>query len=81
MVDIRKAIKSTNGRIFSVEFIKKDGSRRVMLCRTGVKKYLKGVGKPTNQEIQVVFDMHKLQYRSFRYESVVKFNNLEVKSI
>jgi len=81
MVDIRKAIKSTNGRIFSVEFIKKDGSRRVMLCRTGVKKYLKGVGKPTNQELQVVFDMHKLQYRSFRYESVVKFNNLEVKSI
>jgi hypothetical protein len=81
MVDIRKAIKSTNGKIFSVEFIKKDGSRRVMLCRTGVKKYLKGVGKPTNQELQVVFDMHKLQYRSFRYESVVKFNNLEVKSI
>lgn len=30
------------GQIFSCEFIKKDGTLRKMVCRTGVKKYLQG---------------------------------------
>ena len=33
---------SSSGKIFSVKFIKKDGSLRYMTCRTGVKKHLKG---------------------------------------
>lgn len=63
------------GKFFSVEFIKKDGKTRVMLCRVGVTKYLKGGKRTANNDVQVVFDMHKMQYRSFRYDSVVKINN------
>ncbi len=33
---------SKSGKIFGVIFTKKDGSERVMSCRRGVKKYLKG---------------------------------------
>jgi len=36
------SIKATNGAIFGVEFIKKDGSLRKMTCRTGVKSHLRG---------------------------------------
>ena len=37
-----QAVKSTKGKIFSVEFVKKDGSIRQMRCRMGVKKGVKG---------------------------------------
>ena len=40
--DIIQLIKDTKGAFFTVKFIKKDGTERVMNCRLGVKKYLKG---------------------------------------
>jgi hypothetical protein len=59
------------GKVFSVSFIKKDGSEREMLCRFGVKSYLKGgewangqAGKPEDYWLAVVFDMEKQGYRS-----------------
>jgi hypothetical protein len=59
------------GKVFSAEFIKKDGSNRQMLCRFGVKSYLKGgewangqAGKPEDHWLAVVFDMEKKGYRS-----------------
>lgn len=59
------------GRVFSVAFTKKDGSEREMLCRFGVKSYLKGgewangqAGKPEDHWLAVVFDMEKQGYRS-----------------
>ena len=42
LVDIIQLIKGTKGAFFTVKFIKKDGTERVMNCRLGVKKYLKG---------------------------------------
>ena len=72
---IKEKIQSMGGKFFSVEFIKKDGKTRVMLCRVGVTKYLKGGKRTVGNDVQVVFDMHKMQYRSFRYDSVVKINN------
>ena len=39
---VSKAIEATNGKFFTVTFEKADGSIRVMNCRTGVKKHLKG---------------------------------------
>ena len=41
--ELRKKIINTNGRLFGVEFVKKDGSLRKMCCRLGVKKGVKGV--------------------------------------
>ena len=40
-----KLIEFLNGQFFTIEFIKKDGTLRVMNCRTGVKKYLSNTGK------------------------------------
>lgn len=40
--DIIQMIKDTKGAFFTVKFIKKDGTERVMNCRLGVKKYLHG---------------------------------------
>ena len=39
---IRSMIQATDGKVFSVEFTKKDGSLRKMSCRLGVKKGVKG---------------------------------------
>ena len=42
LVDIIQLIKDTKGAFFTVKFIKKDGTERIMNCRLGVKKYLHG---------------------------------------
>jgi hypothetical protein len=59
------------GKVFSANFTKKDGSDREMICRFGVKSYLKGgqwangqAGKPEDHWLAVVFDMEKKGYRS-----------------
>ena len=75
---VKDKIQSLGGKFFSVEFIKRDGTTRLMLCRVGVTKYLKGGKRTVGNDIQVVFDMHKMQYRSFRYDSVIKINQEKV---
>ena len=75
MKTIKEKIQEQGGKFFSVEFTKKDGTTRVMLCKAGVTKYLKGGKRTVGNDVQVVFDMHKMQYRSFRYDSVIKINN------
>tara|TARA_R110002050_G_scaffold285683_1_gene435455 strand:- start:244 stop:477 length:234 start_codon:yes stop_codon:yes gene_type:complete len=70
----KEKIQSMGGKFFSVEFIKRDGKNRVMLCKVGVTKYLKGGKRTVGNDVQVVFDMHKMQYRSFRYDSVIRIN-------
>jgi len=59
-------IASEGGRWFSVEFIKRDGSLRKMVCRLGVKSHLRG-GKqaydPQQYNLMTVFDAGKLDYR------------------
>ena len=62
----KKYIYKTNGKIFSAVFTKKNGEKRVMVCRQGVAKYVKGVGlkfKPEERDLIGVFDMHKKAYR------------------
>lgn len=71
-------IKKTNGRIFSVTFVKKDGSIRKMTARLGVKKDLKGVGlkfDPTKRSLVVVFDMHKRAYRMINLQTIITFKH------
>lgn len=40
--ELHQAILNTNGKVFNVVFTKKDGSQRVMTCRTKVKKHVVG---------------------------------------
>jgi hypothetical protein len=71
-------IKKTNGRIFSVTFVKKDGTIRKMTARLGVKKDLKGVGlkfNPSERSLVVVFDMHKRAYRMINLQTIITFKH------
>jgi len=55
-----KGLKDTKGRIFRAVFVKKDGTERVMVGRTGVRKNVKGTGMSYNPEskgLMPVFDM------------------------
>jgi hypothetical protein len=65
---------SQNGKIFGVEFIKKDGSKRLMSCRKGVKRYLKG-GINTCSHIPkylTVFSVNDKGYRNISIPGIRK---------
>lgn len=66
-------IEGFKGRIFTVTFVKKDGSIRKMNCRTGVTKYLKG-GKCTldKNKFIIVFDMQNNAYRAVNKETIIE---------
>ena len=56
-----------DNRMFSLEFIKKDGTKRVMLARFNVTKGLTGKGQrynPADYDLINVYDMNKSAYRS-----------------
>lgn len=49
------------GFVFSIRFLKKDGSLRNMVCRRNVKKGVKGIGlkfSPADKGLYSVYDMH-----------------------
>jgi hypothetical protein len=74
----------TDGRIFSVEFMKKDGTIRRMTCRRNVRKGLTGKGmayRPLGKGLLTVFDMNKGEYRMINLLSVTKFTINKVKYI
>lgn len=79
---IRKILESTNGRTFTVHFVKKDGTVRKINCRTNVRKYLKGgestiAGKPN---LLSVFDMQKKAYRCINLDTIIdaKVDGVEI---
>ena len=60
-----------DGKFFSCEFIKADGSVRKLRGRLGVKLGQKGGVKPFNdaeKSIITVWDLDKKAYRSFRVD-------------
>ena len=62
----KRYMYKTNGKFFSAVFRKKNGERRLMNCRTNVKKHVKGVGlkfKPQDKGLMTVFDLQKGKYR------------------
>lgn len=63
----------SNGKIFTVRFIKKDGSLRTMNCRRGVTKGVKGVGlrfDPLQKLLLPVFDMQKNEFRMINLDTL-----------
>ena len=79
--DILNLLLDNKGHVFSVVFLKKDGSIRKMLCRFGVKKHLKG-GKltfnPLERNLLVVFDMQKEAYRMINLETLMNINMIGI---
>lgn len=73
-----RAIRNvTRGKFFITEFIERtDGTLRRMVCRTGVKKYIKGVGMsydPNEYDLMVVWDIQKKDYRMINLSAIQLF--------
>ena len=70
-----KLLQSQNNSIFSVSFIKKDGTKRNMVARLGVKKHLKGGSMsydPSKKGHVIAFDMSKAQYRTINAHTLTR---------
>jgi len=75
--NIVKLIRGTGGKFFSVTFIKRsNGSKRLMICRAGVKKYLTpNEGKernfnPSHHDLIPTFSVDSLGYRHISIEGI-----------
>ena len=77
-MNIEEAIKTIkSGRFFSAEFIKKDGTLRQIVARTGVRKYLTGRGRtwdPEEKGYVTVWDTQKAEYRMLNTNTLLKVN-------
>lgn len=75
---IYKLLDGANtGRIFFVEFKKKDGTIRRMTARKGVSKGVTGKGmnyRPLGKGYVTVFDMDKGEFRLVNLNTVQKFS-------
>ena len=73
--ELKAMIKSTKGRFFSAEFIKANGSKRVMNGRIGCHKGIKGVGRKFQKEnLVTVFDAQAKEYRMINVDTMLTFN-------
>lgn len=73
---VKEVKKIVGNKIFTIEFIKKDGSLRVMNARLGVTKHLQGGEQKYNPEelnYLTVFDMQTGAYRTINCNTIQKF--------
>ena len=64
----------TSGKIFAAEFIKKDNTRRVINCRTNVKKFTSGKGlnfDPIAKNLLPVYDLKVRDYRFINLSTLI----------
>lgn len=68
---------ANTGRIFFVEYRKKDGEIRRMTARKGVSKGVTGKGmsyRPLGKGYMTVFDMDKKEFRMVNLTTVLRFS-------
>ena len=73
--EVLAEIQKAENTIFSVEFIKKDGSVRQMNARLNVKKGVNGKGmayNPIEKGLLPVWDMQKNGFRMINLNTVTK---------
>lgn len=65
-------IGRTKGRIFSATYNKKNGETRIIVCRTGVKKGVKGTGTWMYDRTKYVkvYDMHRQGFRTLILDQI-----------
>ena len=71
MIDI---INNTNGKFFSITFVKKDGTIRKATARTGVRKGVKGVGmnyNATDKGIRILWVCDAENFRAIKLNSIL----------
>jgi hypothetical protein len=73
---VMRLIDQTQGRFFSVTFLKRETSEeRTMLCRTGVRKFVTGTGlkfNPRERGLVSVWSADSQGYRFVPCESVTR---------
>jgi hypothetical protein len=67
-----------SGRICRVDYSKKNGDNTTMICRTGVKKYLKGTGTTTTDTKKGLIGVYSFDRKGYRTLNVA--NIMYVKS-
>ena len=70
---LKNLLKNTNGRFFTVTFVKQDGTLRTMNARVGVTSHIKGTGTSragTNDKYLTVFDAQKRAYRTINLDTI-----------
>lgn len=73
----KKIIYDNNCKIFSVEFIKKDGTHRLMNARLQVQKGVKGVGlnfDPSQHNLITAYDMRKQAHRMINCNNLISLS-------
>jgi len=71
-MNLAKVIECSEGRFFTVEFIKKDGSTRILNGRLGVEKYLKGGDCTIDRtKFVIVYDVQSKGYRAVNRETIL----------
>jgi hypothetical protein len=76
--EAKNLIKNTNGKFFTVTFIKKDGSTRVMNARLGVKVYLRGGQLAYDAEEKGLIPVYDVKTKGYRMVSVNTITNLKI---
>jgi hypothetical protein len=71
-------IKASKGKIFTVTFVKKDGSTRIMNARLGVKAYLQGGSLPYNPEEKGLLPLFDIQIKSYRVINLKTITELTI---
>ena len=71
MSNLTALIEQSKGKFITVAFRKKDGTLRIMNCRLGVTKHLKG-GECTLDRDQfiIVYDMQSKGYRAINRDTI-----------
>jgi hypothetical protein len=74
----KQLIKDTKGKFFTVTFIKKDGTERVMNARLGVKVYLKGGELPYNPDEKGLIPVYDVKTGGYRMVNVSTIKKLKI---
>jgi len=82
----KELIQESNNKIFTAEFIKKDGTHRLINARLGVSKGLKENARPRPYEpskygLICVYDMQINNYRMVNINTLLKLNINKTKYI
>lgn len=73
-----------SGHFFSCQYIKKDGTVRYLLGRSGVKKYLRPNAKPRSYNplelgYLPVYDLQSKDYRLVNLQTLISVNHKKIK--
>jgi hypothetical protein len=76
--EAKRLIKATNGKFFTVTFIKKDGTERVMNARLGVKVYLRGGQLAYDAESKGLVPVYDVKTGGYRMVNINTITHLKI---